>query len=100
MDKVKKDLFIPTRVNVEVDLNRKRGVYLPESYVPPKVNRSKPAKDTLTVKFTVDVEEAMYLFGKYGIDGSPSEPSTMVEQNLSESIREDVLDRARKTRRK
>ncbi len=100
VDKVKKDLFLPTRVRVEVDLNRKRGVNLPSSYVPPRVNRNKPTKDALTVKFTVDVEEAMYLFGKYGIEGSPSEPSKTVEQNLSEAIRDDVLDRARKKRRK
>ena len=100
VDKIKKDLFLPTRVKIELDLNRKRGVYLPAFYVPPKVNRSKPAKDALTVKFTFDVEEAMYLFGKYGIEGSPSEPSKTVEQDLTEAIRDDVLDRAKKKRRK
>jgi len=100
VDKVKKDLFLPTRVSVDVDLNRKRGVNHPASYVPPKVNRGKPAKDVLTVVFTVDVEEAMYLFGKYGIEVSPIEPSKTMEQNLSEAIRDDVLDRAQKKRRK
>jgi Histidine kinase-, DNA gyrase B-, and HSP90-like ATPase len=100
VDKSKKDLFFPTRVSVDVDLNRKRGVNLPTYYIPPKVNRSKPAKEALTVKFTIDVEETMYLFGKYGIEGSPSEPSKAVEQNLSEAIRDDVLDRTKKKRRK
>jgi len=100
VDKVKKDLFLPTRVTVEVDLRRKRGVNLPPSYVPPKVKRSKLRNHILTVKFTLDVEEAMYLFGKYGIEGSPREVSKAMVQNLSEAIRDDVLDRAKKKRRK
>jgi len=98
VDKAKKDLFLSTRVSVEVDLKRNRGVSLPPAYVPPKVKRKKPAEHVLTVKFTIDVGEAMYLFGKYGIDGSPSDPSKAVEQNLLEAIRDDVLDRAKKWR--
>lgn len=100
VDKVKKDLFVPTRVSVNVDLNRKRGVNLPASYLPPNVNCRTPAKGPLTVEIRVDVEEARYLFGKYGIEGSPSEPSKTLQQNLSEAIRDDVLDRAKRKTRK
>jgi hypothetical protein len=99
-DADKKDLFLPTRLKVEVDLTRKRGVHLPAAYVPPKVNRKKLAKDALTVKFTVDVDEALYLFGRYGIEGSPSEPTKTMEQNLSLAIRDDVLGRGRKKGKK
>ncbi len=100
IDAVKKDLYLPTCVTIEVDLNRKRGVSLPSSYIPPSVNVRKATTDALTVKFTVDVEEASFLFGKYGIEGSPTEPSKMVLQNLSEAIRDDVLERAKKKRRR
>ncbi len=100
VDRSKSDLFFPTRIRINVDLNRKRGVNLPASYVPPRIDRSKPAKDVLTVKFAVSVEEAMYLFGKYGFVGSPTEPSKTIELNLSEAIRDDVLDRGRNKRRK
>ena len=100
VDKAKNDLFLPTRATVELDLHRKRGINLPQSYIPPRVNRGNLENNVLTIKFTIDTDEAMYLFGKYGLEGSPSEPSKTIVQNLSEAIRDDVLDRARKMRRR
>ena len=96
VDKAKSDLFLPTRLTVDVDLHRKRGVNLPQSYIPPRVNRGNLENNVITIKFTVDTDEAMYLFGKYGLEGSTSEPSKTIVQNLSEAIRDDVLDRAKR----
>ncbi len=96
IDTAKKDLFIPTLATVEVDLHRKRGVNLPPSIVPPTVNVGGPSTRVLTVRFTVDVDEARFLLGQYGIEGSPNEPSGMVEEDLSEAIRDHVLGRANK----
>jgi hypothetical protein len=53
-------------------------------------------KDVVTVKVTLDVEEARGLLGKYGIKGSPIDPSKGLLQNLSDAIRDDVLGRSKK----
>jgi hypothetical protein len=100
IDKSKEDLYVPTRLTVKVDLSRKRGVSLPSTFVAPSVNRSRPASDTQTIKFNVDIDAVSFLLGKYGIEGSPTEPSGMVLQELSEAIRDDVLEHARRTRRR
>ena len=100
IDKAKKDLFIPTQLTVKVDLSRKRGVNLPSTFVPPSVNHSRPTSDVITVKSTVDIDEMSFLLGKYGIEGSPAEPSTTVIQELCEAIRNDVLEYGKKKRRK
>jgi hypothetical protein len=100
IDTATKDLFLPTQMTVKVDLSRKRGVNLPSSFVPPSVNRRRPTNDMVTIKFNLDVDEVSYLFGKYGIEESPTDPSKAAVQHLCEAIRDDVLELAKKKRRK
>ena len=99
IDSTKQDLYIPTRATIQVDLNRKRGVSLPSTLPRPTVRTAKKATCEVIVKFTVDLDEADYLLGKYGIVGSPSD-SKIVGQKLSEAIREDALDLGKKRRGK
>jgi hypothetical protein len=100
IDTARKDLFIPTRVTIPVDLARKRGVSLPADLAPPSVSRNTVTNGAITINFTVDAEEARLLFGKYGIVGSPDDVANTDVQTLTEAIREEILGRDKNKRKR
>jgi hypothetical protein len=99
IDEEGKDLFIPHRADVAVDLNRKRGVSLPKTVSAPKVNSRKREKEAIKVSISFDVAELRLLLGYYELEGSASDPPAALLRKLSDAMRADVLNRARKTPR-
>jgi hypothetical protein len=74
-------------------------VSLPKTVSAPKVNSRKREKEAIKVSISFDVAELRLLLGYYELEGSASDPPAALLRKLSDAMRADVLNRARKTPR-
>jgi len=95
IDRAAKDLFIPHRAEISLDIKRKRGVALPTAgFFVPKVPARRRRRNGIAVTLTLSTSEARLLSTYYGIQGDPISRTTRGE--LALEIKNDLLKRAAK----
>jgi hypothetical protein len=88
IDKKNRDLNIPCRNEVNLDLGSNRGVSLPAGVHVPTMPVNRRAEDAYKVTLVFTTDEARAIMAYYGVSG---EPSKGVVKDLADSIKEELL---------
>jgi hypothetical protein len=89
IDTRKKDLNIPHRAAIPLELGKNRGVSLPKDVFVPKVPVEKRDREGHRVTLTLTTDEARSVMAYYGRQG---EPTADAMRDLAEVIKEELME--------